>query len=237
MLKKFVVASLAIGICACGAGLPPSASTGQVDVDNGHLHYERQGDGPVVVLIHGGTMDLGIWDDMLAELVPYFRVIRYDLRGFGRSSRPTGHFAAYRDLAALLDALDVGHANLVGLSAGARIPLDFALEYPDRVDRLVLVSPTVSGYRGGSVDAPWAQALIAAIQQGDTLGAADAWLSSPAMRPTMERPELARRVRILTHANAPAQPGGSRQFQHRGNRVPAGSGALKPLPGWRRRSL
>jgi pimeloyl-ACP methyl ester carboxylesterase len=185
-----------------GGGLPPSASTGQVDVDNGRLHYERQGDGPVVVLIHGGTMDLGIWDDMLAELVPYFRVIRYDLRGFGRSSRPTGHFAAYRDLAALLDALEVWHAKLVGLSAGARIALDFALEYPDRVDRLVLVAPTVSGYRGGPFDAPWAQELIAAIQQGDTLGAADAWLSSPAMRPAMERPELARRVRILTHANS-----------------------------------
>jgi 3-oxoadipate enol-lactonase len=109
------------------------------------LNYEVSGAGSPVVLLHGGALDSRAWDGQFAPFAEHHTVIRYDLRGHGRSSTPTEPFAHCDDLRDLLDTLGIPRASLVGLSLGSRTSIDFALSYPDRVNRLVLASPGIGG--------------------------------------------------------------------------------------------
>ncbi len=118
-------------------------------VNNVSLYYEAAGTGHALVLIHGHTLSLRMWDSQVPALVRDHRVIRYDLRGHGRSeSPPTGYgYPIYaEDLAALLNYIGVERAGLVGLSMGGAIAIEFALRYPARVDSLVLASAVLEGY-------------------------------------------------------------------------------------------
>jgi pimeloyl-ACP methyl ester carboxylesterase len=100
---------------------------------------------PVVVLLHGFGSSLQTWDAWAASLAGHFRVIRYDLPGFGLTGTdPTGDYSVARGVAvltALLDELHVARASLVGNSMGGMLAWQFAAAHPDRVDKLVLVSP------------------------------------------------------------------------------------------------
>jgi 3-oxoadipate enol-lactonase len=100
---------------------------------------------------------------------------------------------------ALLEHLEIERTDIVGLSLGGRIAVDFALEYPDRVNRIVLVGPGLSGWR--FEPAEWQEEVGKAIQAGDKRAAAEAWLRSPYLEAAMEDPELAERVRRLTLDN------------------------------------
>lgn len=102
------------------------------------LHHVDRGDGPPVVLLHGGALDHRLWDPQIAALARTHRVIAPDLRGHGASPRPTAPFRHADDVVALLRALDLGPAALVGISLGARTAVDVALETPELVERLVV---------------------------------------------------------------------------------------------------
>ena len=103
------------------------------------INYEEAGAGPVVVLLHGGAMDLRMWDDQVPALAERHRVIRFDARGHGRSVTPTEPFRQCDDVAELLGKLGVERATLVGLSMGAGAATDTALEYPHLVEKLVVM--------------------------------------------------------------------------------------------------
>lgn len=116
-----------------------SVDTGRVAVDGGTLFYEVRGQGPPVILLHpGATFDHRMWEPQVEVLAGDHRVIRYDLRGFGRSSRPTGPFSPVADLYRVLDTLGVERASLVGVGMGSGVALNFALQHPQQVERLVL---------------------------------------------------------------------------------------------------
>ena len=115
------------------------------EVNGTRLSYEIAGKGPAVILIHGGLVDSRLWDDQMKDFSKQCRVVRYDLRGFGKSADASEAFSHIEDLRALLDFLKIERATLVGLSLGGIIAADFALEYPQRVDRLVLVGPGLRG--------------------------------------------------------------------------------------------
>ncbi|MGC7102404.1 alpha/beta fold hydrolase [Amycolatopsis lurida] len=112
-----------------------------LETGDGRLAYDVRGDGPPLVLLHPGGMSRAIWP----ESIPGHRVIRFDARGHGESSEPDGPFSHHNDLRMLLDALEIDRAALVGSSLGSRTAIDFALTHPERVDRLFLVSPGISG--------------------------------------------------------------------------------------------
>lgn len=120
-------------------------TAGRLILDDGELTYHRRGEGPPVVLLHAGGLGSVTWDRQFALLARDHTVIRYDARGHGESSPPTGPFAHHEDLRDLLDGLDVEGATLVGLSLGARTAIDFALAHPARVAGLVLVGPGING--------------------------------------------------------------------------------------------
>jgi pimeloyl-ACP methyl ester carboxylesterase len=102
-------------------------------------------DAPALLLLHGFASSLHSWDELAAALETEFRVIRLDLPGFGLTGPdPTGDYSDTRSglaLAALLDALGVARAHVVGSSMGGRIAWRFAADHPARVDRLVLMAP------------------------------------------------------------------------------------------------
>ena len=160
-----VVAMCAL-LCACAvaAGAQAGNGTGFAEMHGTKLYYEALGKGPAVVLIHGGLVDSRLWDDQMKLLSKRFRVVRYDLRGYGRSAAAAEPFSHLEDLRGLLDFLKIEKATLVGLSLGGIVAADFALEHAGRVERLVLVGP---GLRGDKQPPPKdAAAALEAMRQG-----------------------------------------------------------------------
>ncbi|WP_187969778.1 alpha/beta fold hydrolase [Aquibium microcysteis] len=102
-------------------------------------------DAPAVILLHGFGASLDTWDAWAQGLSSRFRVVRFDLPGFGLTGPdPTGDYSdarAIRILLGLLDDLGIDRAGIVGSSLGGRIAWSFAARHPDRVSRLVLISP------------------------------------------------------------------------------------------------
>jgi pimeloyl-ACP methyl ester carboxylesterase len=123
------------------------APTDMVEVDGVRLHVRDDGprEGPVVLMLHGLGSSLHTWEPWAQALSGEFRVIRIDLPGAGLSPPdPTGDYTDARTLAllvALQDRLGMGRWSLVGNSIGGRIAWTFAAAHPDRVERLVLISP------------------------------------------------------------------------------------------------
>jgi pimeloyl-ACP methyl ester carboxylesterase len=109
------------------------------------LRDEGPRDAPVLLLLHGFGASLQTWDGWTAMLTPHWRVVRIDLPGFGLTGPdPTGDYSDRRTdqiLLALLDRLDIARATLIGNSMGGRMAWLFAASHPERVEKLVLVSP------------------------------------------------------------------------------------------------
>jgi len=117
-----------------------------------NFHYQQAGEGPDVVLIHGVTGDLSIWFlcEAMGVLGRSFRVTAYDLRGHGYSDVPRDGYTSAdqaRDVMAIMDALDIDRAMLLGHSFGAVIAMHAAVLYPDRTDALVLSDPCFPALR------------------------------------------------------------------------------------------
>lgn len=102
------------------------------------------GDGPTLVLVHGLANAIEIWGRVLPRLADRFRVVAFDLPGFGEADRPVADYdsAFFVDqLKALLDTLDIDRAHLVGSSLGASVIVRFSDRHLDRIDRAVLAAP------------------------------------------------------------------------------------------------
>ena len=100
----------------------------------------------MLVLLHPGWGDSSIWLPMLGSLLPRYRVIRYDTRGYGRSPAPGAPFAQLGDLVAVLDHSGVTDVMLVGHSGGGSTAIGLALADPRRVRKLLLLAPGAPGY-------------------------------------------------------------------------------------------
>lgn len=117
-----------------------------LDLGDGQLYYETAGKGMPLVFSHAAFLDSKMFDAVWQPLAKQFRVFRYDMRGFGKSSPVTGPLCRRSDLVQLLNHLDVTQAHMVGCSNGGQISLDLALEEPQRVASLTLVGATPSGF-------------------------------------------------------------------------------------------
>ena len=110
-----------------------------------HVRDTGPRDAPAVILLHGLGSSLHTWEPWARTLSARYRVIRFDLPGFGLTGPdPTGDYSDARGvavLAALMDALSVRRASLIGNSMGGKLAWQFAAEHAERVDKLVLISP------------------------------------------------------------------------------------------------
>jgi 3-oxoadipate enol-lactonase len=125
--------------------------SGTVRTNGQELYYEIHGDGPPLVLVMGIGYDSSLWTlQQVPVLSTRFRVVLLDNRDAGRSSRADHPYTIADmadDVAGLLDALDIHRTHLLGLSMGSMIGMEFALRYPNRLDRLVLTGPDAAPAR------------------------------------------------------------------------------------------
>ncbi|HSA54654.1 MAG TPA: alpha/beta hydrolase [Gemmatimonadaceae bacterium] len=129
------------------AGASAAPRSGVVTAGDAAINYEIAGAGTPLVLIHGWAQDLTIWDEQVRAFSPRHRVVRYDRRGYGRSTGHADPTADPDDLRILLDSLGIASAAVLGLSAGSRAALNFAVAFPERVSALVLYGQgPVPGY-------------------------------------------------------------------------------------------
>jgi pimeloyl-ACP methyl ester carboxylesterase len=123
-----------------------------VELDGVRVHYKDEGSGQPVLLLHGTGSSLHTWDGWVDRMAGDFRLIRPDLPGFGLTGPdPSGDYSAARRveiLAALLDSLGVERSSVAGNSLGGLLALKFALTFPGRTERLVLVD--AAGHPGQS---------------------------------------------------------------------------------------
>ncbi len=147
-----------------------------------HLHVEVAGQGPAVLVTHGFSATSAMWEDQVEVLAGDHTVIRWDMRGHGRSDYPADP-AEYsldltvQDMVGILDSLDVAKAVLVGHSLGGFASLAFTLRHPERVSALVLVD-TGPGFRNDEARAKWndyAESTAADLESRglDALGRSD----------------------------------------------------------------
>lgn len=131
------------------------------------------------MLAHGFGGSRRDWDQLVAGLAPDRPLITYDQRGFGASEAEGGPYSHADDLLALIDALDIAEADLCGMSLGGATALNFALDHPRRIRRLVLVSPLMVGWAWTSEWIERWKAIGRAARAGDMQRARDLWWSHP----------------------------------------------------------
>lgn len=167
--------------------------------DGVRIHYEDEGDGAPVLLLHGHTFDRTVWDEVATALLARGRrALRPDLRGHGRSELPpkgyhVSHHAA--DMAAVLDAAAVDRAVVTGFSLGGGVALELALTRPERVAGLVLVDPVMP-------DRPFEPEFfdnlreVARTARRDGIRAAmlGPWMAGPLFAWSFRNPEVRERV-------------------------------------------
>jgi pimeloyl-ACP methyl ester carboxylesterase len=169
-------------------------TSGVAEVNGARLAYETVGSGTPLVLLHGFTLDMRMWDDQVEALAHHHRVIRYDLRGYGKSSPPTTPYAHIDDLKGLLDHFGIPRAIILGLSLGGLYAIDFALAYPDATRALVVVDTALGGYHvRPDLDQSLGAIYTTARRQGVDATKRE-WLTHPLFAPAMEGPAVARRL-------------------------------------------
>jgi pimeloyl-ACP methyl ester carboxylesterase len=176
-----------------------AAQSGAAEINGTKIYYEVAGAGHPLVLIHGGQMDSRMWDDQFHLFSKTYRVVRFDVRGYGKSPASKNVYASEDDLAALLKFLKIEKAYIVGLSLGGRIAIDFALRHPEMTDGIVPVAPGLSGFHFTEDPSEWN--ILRAVQAGDFAKATDYWLQTGYMAPAMGNPQIAPRLRQLSLDN------------------------------------
>jgi len=177
--------------------------TGFIETDGTKLYYEMMGEGHPLVLIHGGYMDRQMWDDQFVAFAERYKVVRYDVRGFGKTDLPQTPYTDRQDLFNLLTFLGIKKTYLLGLSLGGVIAQDFTLEHPEMVDALVLVGAPINGYPDELMFTPeqlqsqmqrWA-GFGKAIQERDRAAMVDAVMNDATLVPSPQYPVARQRVR------------------------------------------
>jgi pimeloyl-ACP methyl ester carboxylesterase len=125
--------------------MPSAIEHSWVEFSGHKVHYVVAGNGHPVVMVHGGANDWSEWSVNIGDLAEYYRIYALDLPGFGLSRGWKTRYT-YADLSSFMhdfvDAIGLDCIHLIGHSLGGRVCLEFALTYPQRVRRIVLVDST-----------------------------------------------------------------------------------------------
>lgn len=170
----------------------------RLEVPGGELYYEVAGEGIPVVLVHGLALDTRMWDDQVPALGDIATVVRYDVRGFGRSTRDASTpYSNAGDLWHLLDHVGIDHAVLVGLSMGGRVVVEATLAAPERVRALVLLDAVLDGVPWDADSARGMDAIGEELRAGGLDAAKATWLRHGFFAPARRDPDVARRLTAI----------------------------------------
>ena len=174
-MSKFLI-WIVISIASLLSGCKPNLTKGEIlekytdgqskfiEVRNNRVHYKDQGQGEILLLIHGTASSLHTWDMWSQAFADHFRVIRMDLPGFGLTGPDVSHSYEIEDdvafISEFLEKLGVSQAHLIGSSLGGRIAWEYSLEYPNQVKSLTLINAL--GYKQES----WPPAIQLAMLPG-----------------------------------------------------------------------
>lgn len=168
------------------------------ELDGCRLRYERAGEGPALVCVHGYGLDRRMWDAQFEHLAGRYTVVRYDCRGFGESTGTLDDSYTHGgDLVALLDHLELERATLMGLSMGAQTSLEAAVVNPERVERLVLPGPWLADY---TFSKDYHEMWLLLAKQAQDYGlevAKEMWRESMLFNLEGRSPEAGRRLREI----------------------------------------
>ncbi|MGH8133600.1 MAG: alpha/beta fold hydrolase [Steroidobacteraceae bacterium] len=170
-------------------------------LDGARLRYRDEGRGPPVILVHGWTLDLEMWQPQIAALKDAFRLVRFDRRGHGLSSGRPDTGRDVTDLAALLRHLNLNRVSLIGMSQGARAVLAFAGAAPSQVSAIILDGPPSMQFARGE-DVPLGEFARLVQSQG-----IEAFRREWARRPLMQLRTRDARTRALLAAMIERYPG------------------------------
>lgn len=191
-----------IVIAACSVLTPAQTpQAGLAAVNETKLYYETAGSGHPLVLIHGGGVDRRLWDEQFKTFAAKYRVIRYDLRGSGKSEVPQKRYSNTDDLYALLRFLKADKAYVLGLSRGGGVAFDFAAAHPEMTDALILVSANLS-----NMPPAYREMISSAAKAGREEGIARAvqiWLDDPYQGPSKDNTAARQRVSQVLRENLP----------------------------------
>ena len=176
--------------------------TGYAEVKDVRLYYEMEGEGADLVFVHAGCADSKMWDEQFSTFARQNRVLRYDMRGYGKSTVSKSSFSNREDLYSLLGSLRIQQAHFVACSMGSFAVVDFALEHPKKVKSLVLVSPALSGYQYEGQPPQPVLEMIAARKAGDLEHAAELqaqiWADGPKRNSDQSDREVHESVRQMS---------------------------------------
>lgn len=180
-----------------------NAETGFAKINGALLYYEVRGTGYPLVLLHAGVADSRMWDSQIEAFSATYRVLRYDLRGFGKSKVPSNQFAQHEELVELFRQLHIERAHIVGISYGGKIALDFTLAHPEMVEKLVLVAPSVSGTEPSEDVVAFYDAEEKALEAEDLEDATELnlqmWVDGPRRAPDQVDPNVRELVREMQY--------------------------------------
>jgi len=188
-----------IACLSLATGVLPGLARAQgqfAEINGARIYYEDEGSGHPIVLIHGWPMSARMWDEQARVLKQYYRVIRYDRRGFGRSpAEPWTESSAEHDqtdLAALLRYLKVSHTYLLGHSQGGSVVTQYTLDHPEQVDALILHGSGIDGFVLPEVGPFASHDSVRVLMQGQGMDAfRRAWLSHPINHVPANKPAVA----------------------------------------------
>ncbi|NBI30227.1 alpha/beta fold hydrolase [Chengkuizengella marina] len=150
------------------------------------LNYEVHGTGEPIVMIHSPGVDMREWKYIVPHLAQTNEVVIFDGRGAGKSPAPVEPSDFVNDVLRLIDHLGIEKATLVGHSMGGQIATDFTLTYPDKVKKLVLISPSLTGFKYSSEFTEWMQKVNSVAPDVEKL--VEMSLSGPNYSITMSSP-------------------------------------------------
>ncbi len=179
------------------------AGSGYAEINGARLYYEHDGSGPDVVFVHAGICDSRMWEPQWAAFTERHRVLRYDLRGYGRSEPVDAAFMHHRDLEALLSYLNISSAALIGCSKGGGVCASLAVDRPELVSALVMVCSDPPGFDPDPAPAepPQWEELVAAFKAGDLERSNELelqiWVDGRGRTPEQVDPALREQVREM----------------------------------------
>ena len=175
--------------------------SGLAEINGSKIYYEIAGIGEPLVLIHGWSFDTRCWDDQFDIFAKKYRVLRYDLRGFGRSDLPDTsiNYSHTDDLVSLLNYLHINKAHILGHSFGGKIAFDFVFNYPEKTISLILpdAAMDVPGLEVPKDVSDWIRNTWKAGREQGIEDAKKVWITGSPLKPAMNNPLSAPKVRKM----------------------------------------